>query len=387
MTTSKRAILPTSANIIAPAIAKLVEHRPRAFSAVNLGQGKYAHIFEGLRAQSELAIARLADGAIGNTLKLAKGDQLKSYIASESELPVDIGPTKAVGSLVLDRTASTDPKLAGSIRKGKKFRRNPDPNGIVPLEQSEYSVSSDVFVAANQDVVVVPIEAVREGVAANTPFVIGAGYAVLVAADELFDKKLLVTSYEVGGGSEGFSDADILKYALAFATGQYGPIDDALVLSALRAGGVRRIIVDGSTVYVSDPSWASSARWVAAVKRSMSDSDVLCYATRFDVAPIPSYPVTVQLTVRLRDNAFLSDTTSTDTSIADAVRSYFDDRDDFYFVSATPLRANVTRSDKRILRCTAAAIYNMDGTPLVTSSLSHAYLAHSGIQITYLPPV
>jgi baseplate J-like protein len=385
--TSKRAIIPTSASIIAPAIAKLIEHRPRAFASVNLGQGRYAYVFEGLRAQAELAIARLADGAIGNTLNLAKGEQLKSFVASEYELPTEIGPTKAIGSLVLDRTSSIEPKLAGVIRKGKKFRRNPDPNGIVPLEASEYSVSSDTFIDENQNTVEVPLEAVREGASANTPYVLNAGYAPVVSADGLFDKNLIVTTYDMGGGSDGFSDSDVLRYALAYALGEYGPTDDALILAALRAGGVRRIIIDGSTVYVTDPSWASSSRWCDAVKQSMSDSDVLSYATRFTVAPIPSYPVIVQLTVRLRDNSFLSNTATIDESITKTVRSYFDDRDDFNVIATTPLRSSVTRADRRILRCTAASILNMNGSPFVSSQLSHAYLAHSAVQITYLPPI
>jgi len=95
---SNRPIIPKANDIVAPAQATLVAKRPRAFDAINLGQGVYAHIFEGIRAQAELAIARLADGVVGGTYNLAKGDQLKSLIASERELPPIITPTVAIGS-------------------------------------------------------------------------------------------------------------------------------------------------------------------------------------------------------------------------------------------------------------------------------------------------
>lgn len=384
---SKRAILPSSSDIIAPAIAELVSRRPRAFDAVNLGRGRYAHIFAGLQAQAELAIARLADGVVGNTRTLAKGDQLKAFVASESELPNDLSADTAVGSCVFDRTASTDLKLAGVIRKGQKLLRVPAPDATVPLVAADYQVSADTPVALNQNVVTVPIEATRAGSSFNTPLVIGVTNENLTVVDQLFDRKFLPISYSIGGGGDGFDDSDILEYAATFDVGQFGPNDDALKLAALRVGGVRHILLVGKTMYVADRSWGASERWLAVVKQSMLNDEALGYAIRFDVAAIPSYPVQVALTVRLRDTAYLTETSELDLLIARTVRSYFDDRDDFNVINQNILRAVVTKSDTKVLRCTDTTLTNLDGTPFTLPTIGHAYLAHSAVNITYLPPV
>lgn len=384
---SKRPILPSSADIINPAIAALIAARPRAFEAINLGQGVYSHIFEGLRAQADLCIARLADGVKGNTKEIATGAQLQAFIASEFELPSFIGPTTAFGTITLDRTASTAPKIAGVIPKGRRLRRDPITDGTVPLVQADYQVAQDTQVILGQNTVDVPIIATREGSSSNTPNVLGVTFPSLVVVDSLFDKNLLPTTYDMGGGSDGFNDADVLRYGRAFAAGQYGPTDQAFVLSALRAGGVRHIIVSGNNVYVADPSWGGSAKWAEAVKHAMLDSDAMGYATRFTTAVVPSYPVVVNLTVRLRSATFLSNTAAITDEITSAVRSYFDDRDDFNTVVIPALRAAVSRVDTQVLRCTDATLLNPDGSPFSLPAIGHAYLAHNAANITYLPPV
>lgn len=384
---SKRPIIPSSASVMVPAIATLVSRRPKAFDALNVGQGRYSHIIAGLRAQAELAIARLADGVVGNTPQVAKGAQLRAYIASEYELPENTGPTKSVGTCTFDRTTSTVAKPAGVIRKGKKLRRDPITDGVVPLVQADYEVASDTPVALNQNVVDVPIIAVREGSAANTPFVMGVTYPPLALADEIFDKKLVPTVYDAGGGSDGFNDSDILRYGQVFDIGQFGPTDEALILAALRAGGVRHILIDGDVVYIADSSWGGSERWSLAVKQSMVADESIGYATRFNVDLVPSSPVTVNLTVRLRDAAYLSDTTTTTNKITATVRSYLDDRDDFNVVSASAIRSVVSRADKLVLRCTDASLFNLDGSPFTLTGVGHAYLAHNAVNISYLPPV
>lgn len=385
--TTNRKILPSTADILAPALAEFTTRLPKSFEALNLGRGVWAAVFAGLQAQAALAIAHLADGVIGNTLSLAKADQLASFVASEFEIPNDLGPTTAVGSMTLDRTSSTTSKLAGLIQKGRKIRRDPDANGIVPLVSADYAVAADTQVAANQNTVVVPIEAVRSGASLNTPYVSGVTFAPLVISDALFDKNFAVTSYDVGGGSDGYTDKDTLRYALSYAISQFGPTSDALVLAALRASGARHIIVDGSTVYVADQSWGGSTRWTNVVKQQMQVDPAIGYANRFNVSVIPSTPVNVSLTVRLRNTSYLADTTAIDAAITDSVRSYLDDRDDYNVVGISPLRSVVSRADRKVLRCTSATITKLDGTPFQSQSVVHAYLAHNAVGITYLPPI
>lgn len=383
-------VVPSPAAIVGAGQVKLVETRPKAFDFVNYGRGNYATVFEGLKAQVTTAVAHLADGVTGANLKLSRGDQLKALIASEFAMPPATGPTKSVGYAVLTRTGTL---LAGSIRKGHRFRRDAEPTKPVALTSADYEADADVAVVAGQATVTVPIVAVRAGVQANTPYFVSSPYRPLVLADAPFDTAFAVTSYTTGGGSDGFDDAALVRYARAYAVGRFGPTNDSAILAALGAG-VRHLLVqdpspDGTTLYISDPTWGGSPRWANVVRQSMQDSGYIGNGCKVTVVLIDNTLVNVTLTVRLRETSAFSDTSDIDTAIQKTVRSYFDDRPDFNVYSTQALRGVVSRADKRILRCTSASINTLAGTPLTYSApfFGHLYLADNAVTTSYLGPV
>lgn len=379
-------IVPPSSEIIAPAIAALTGQRPRSFQAVNYGQGNYSVIFKGLEAQVNLALNELLGRVIARNPYLASDADRTEYIDSEYELP-PTDPTKAVGSLTLDRTTSTSPKIEGVVRKGSRIRRSPAPNITIPLVAADYVVSRDTYVALNQNTVTVPIEAVQTGEAPNVPYAPSVVYPMPSFSDTLFDTNFSITAFDAAGGSSGRSKLDELRYMTSYALSQYGPVDDALVAAAMRAGAASHVLVDGADVWVADPVWGGSSRWAGLLAQAMNEDEILGYSTRFNVRLIPSIPVGAQLTVMMRDSRYLADTSAIDTEIRDAIRSYFDDRVNFNIVTNAALQGVVSRVDPiRVLRCTSAALVNLDGSPFtMPTSVSHAYLAN--VTVSYIPPV
>ncbi len=387
-------LIPSPASIVGPGAVELVRRRPGVFDNVNYGRGVYSTVLAGIRAQAALAIAGLADGAVGSNLKLAKGAQLLANAASEYAIPTNLGRTKSVGDATLDRSSSILPLLGGSIKKGTRLSRSPELTMSVPIQAAEYVTTSDVPVLFGQTIVKVPIQAVRDGASANTPRFAPFPYKSLALSDALFDPAFKVTGYDAGGGSDGLGDAEIARYASAFAAGNSGPTDASIVVAALSAPGVRHLLLQdpsfgGMTVFVADPSWAGSERWRASVEQSISDSDFMGHGCQVTVALIDNVVVNCTLTVRVRDTSYLSDTSEIDAAIRKSVRAYFDNREDFNVFGVQPLRGVVSRADRRILRCTAASINKLDGTSFAYMApyYGHLYLSDNAVSITYQGPV
>jgi len=388
-----RSQIPTSTSVIGPGIAALIAARPRTLPLVNYGAGVYSHITAGLEAQAALAIARLADGAYNGRLPLARGQALRNLAGSEFDASLDFAPTRARGALTLTRL--TGAAFAGVIPKGSRFVREATTAVPVPLPGAAFLSVDDVNVPLGVRTVRVPIEATSDGAAPNSPPTTVALPALTIGS-QLFDNAWKVTAYEVAGGSDGVSDDDLKRYARFYATGQYAPNRNALAAAMLAATGVKHFILVDNTAagvgeaYVMDQSWASGADWAARVQQGIYDAGAVGFGAKVRVYPTTNRVITSALTVRLRSPNSLADTTDLDLLIKRRLRSYFDDRPDWNMWTLAAIRGVISRADKRILRCTSAAIYDETGAPLAEprpGTYLHYYLANNGVTTTYQGPV
>ncbi len=391
MPSDREAQTATPDELIGKGIDKLVELRPSALAHVNHGRGVYANIFAGWRAQAALVLRRDADLAKNGRLPFAEGDPLRFLIGSEFDTPAELGPTKAVGQVVLTRAPG---RAGGTIRKGARFSRPADTSSQRLYVDAQYRAAVDVHVAQGATSVEVPLEAEREGAFANRPRTSTVA-TELVIADEIHDRQAwTVSSYEMGGGSDAISDEELRRYARAFASGQHGPNAKAALAGALRAGVRHAIAIDDPNqaalvVYVADGSWAASTRWGKLVRQSLYENKHVGFGCKVLVALVTNEIVGVEVTCRVRRPEYLAETTSLDAAIQKAVRSYFDDRPDWNRWKSAALRAVVARADRRLLSCTSATVKLLDGTPVsepAEGSSTHYMLLDSAVRVTYLPP-
>ncbi len=384
----------TPDEIIGPAITEFVSLRPNALRHINYGEGVYSYVFAGWRAQAALALRRLALAAKATRINLSEGDDLRELVASEFNTPEELRPTTAVGEATLTRAAGAYP--TGTIPKGTRFLRPQVEVPPFPLAAASYESVADVPVAAGALTATVLIRSVEIGSIANTPLVTSQATGLEVS-DTLFDTNFTVTGYTAAGGSDGASNADIRRFAKAFAAGQYGPTTGELVAGCLRNTGVKHFaVVDDpdtaqAVVYIADQNWASGARWASVVEQSLYDNDYVGFGCSASVRVLLNTIVNVATTVRLRDKRYLSDTSGIDASIRKAVRKYFDDRPDWQVWKTAGLRAAIARADRRILSCPTAIVKDEDAVTLAettpSSAVVHYFLADNAVTITYQAPV
>lgn len=397
--------IPSALDVIRPAITALVAARPGALQHINYGTGAYSHLIEGWKAQAALAVARLADGATNGRLSLASGDPLRLLAQSEYDAIPETAPTKSRGTVFVSRTVGTFPQ--GVIPKGTRLRR-PALDGVpIPVAAADYVTDSDlVFAQGAQGPFKLDFTAVRAGAFANAPSsIFGATNPPLKCLDRLFDSNIVIgnTDTQSGGsfaafGSDGPQDEDVRRYASSFATGQYGPNRDALVVAAMRSTGVRHIGIRFNAeeareeLYLYDQSWCSGfAVANGYLQQTIADSGFIGFGCVFGMTGGVGLLINVTLTIRLRDNSYLSDTSGIDASVRKALTNYFDNRSDFWIFKLNAIRAVVSRCDKRILRCTTAAVLDYTGTPVAEPTQAsppiHFHLANNAVSASYLGPV
>lgn len=392
--------IPTPDELVRPGIDAFVALRPRALPFINSGRGMYAALFQGLRAQAVLLVRRLADLAMQGRIKFAEGSPLDFLAASEYDTIENLEATRALGSVTMTRSAGTYP--GGPIPKGTRFSRSSDPSASKLFREAQVEVAENVYVSQGQTSVTVPLIAAREGAYAGRPMTDDVSGEEMTIADEIVDKaNWVIASYELGGGSEAPTDEEKRRYAKAYARGKFGPTNTGAIAGALKLGARHVAAVDdantGSLVlYVADGGWASSTRWAAVIRQRIYDPGesappIVGFGCRVQVAPLANEVVGLECSVRLRSNDALAETSEIDAAIQSAVRSYFDDRDDFWSWKLASLRGIIARADRRILMCTSVALKRADGTsvsePVAGATPVHIIVAQSAVKTTYLSPL
>lgn len=382
---------------IIPAIDAIVAERPK--SVAFMRKGRWSHVIAGWRAQCDLNKARVADEMKSCRLGMAEGQSLRELAASEYNMTMSLEPQNALGYVVLER--STGIYAKGTIRKGHLFARRSDPEASpLPVESAQYEALSSVVVRDGDTSVVVPIVARQPGTAANIVQGVGSTDGSIISLQPFFDTAFSVTESWAAGGSSDLPDGVVRRAAQENFFGQYGATKGAIVAELLKQQNVRHAAYFEDTtkgsalVYVADASWASSEVWADSLRETVTD--VLGVGCRFDLGLVRNKFVRVDATIRLKETRYLSDTTEIEKDIRTAIRSYFEERPDWYTFRLGTLRSIIARAHRRSQVCTTVAVKDhtteTDLTePAATGSTSagaliHYYVPEDSIRLEFLPP-
>lgn len=399
-------IAPSSA-IVGPAIDAIVALRPEALAHLNTG-GRWCDLPAMWRAQALLDLARLGDEAKSARLRFATGAALRTLAASEfgTSLPVD--PQIAVGSVTFARP-SPFPAVApqGVIKKGTRFGKQADPNANpLPIAAASYESTRTVFVPEGQLFdVVVPIRALAPGADANVPtFTNYPASLAIQPGQALFDPTFAATGGGAAGGSSGVTDPVVVAAARAYASGQFGPTQGALIAALLQSQSVRHYAafragaLHYAQAYVADESWATGVDFISAVQQVVSSDLWQGFGCRSRVGGILNTHIAVAATIVLKSTDDLSNTDDIDDNVRAAAEDYFDTRPDFYRFRLASLQALLSRADPRILHCSQVAVTdavtgatipepaNTFGQVWNEGVLIHWYLTDRNVTTVYQPP-
>jgi hypothetical protein len=241
------------------------------------------------------------------------------------------------------------------------------------------------------------------------------GNTQIQPATPLFDSNLKVFDCEAAGGSTGIDDPRLVAAARAYARGQYGPTDAALVSGALQQQSVGHFaffranaLTPYAQGYVADPSWASSGlglgsgtSWTDSIAGAIAQSS-LGFGARVRWGKVVNRLTSVSATIHLKSTAALASTSAIDANVRAAIRSYFDDRGDWYLFRLKGLGAAITNADPNIQQAVDVAVSDAVtgaaiGEPAVPGQstwspiLTHYYLGtdtdDNTATLTYLPPI
>jgi len=397
---SDEIIIPKADVVITEVLEKLYELRPNAFRHCNYRTGVYWHPIQGYRAQVAKMLQRLADLAGARRLKTSTGTDLLEYVASEFGALPATNPTFAEGTVTLGRTDLTKPLLGGVYPKGTKVTREQYTDLGVTFPATEYETLTDAHLEFGSEVTVtVPIRASRTGPDANAPILIGSDPSSHLQVPNIIEGAGVV-AYEAGGGADKPEDPFVRIFAQIFAAGQFGPTSAASKYGALNAAGVRDFLVydhvstGTQTILVADGNWGSSARWAGLVQKSIYDNDLVGFGCKVGVFKLRNRVITVDATVALRDGTFLAETTDIDQAIQAAVRSYFDDRQDWNIWNELSLRGTISKAHSKVYSCPSVTVKDSATgsalseiiTPDYTAEQVHFLLASNAMRITYVGP-
>lgn len=398
--------------------------------------GRYGNVVTGWRAQLAVLINRLADECRAGRLPLATGQALRDLLASRFDTLVGDGKATAVGNISLTRRIDlfNGDLNAFVIRKGTRFRRPANPNATPsPKQEISLETTQDTFWPQNSGgPIVVNVVASRPGTYANIPLDLSAGGVAtdVVASDQLNDPSrdpglpgavfvpIVVGGAQVGGGSDGYRDADLVRIGQAVSRGRYSPVQAAVLAGALLGTGVRYARVQESYqmsrgsyrpqtyVSVADQSWGSSTRLVSLVQQSLNDNFV-GFGCKATAVVVQNQFIKLDLAVTLRDGKLLGDTSPIDDAIRARMSRYFNERPDWDMWRGATIRALVASCDRRVQTCTSAtvrdfqlnssvfsdprppsAITDINGNPVDPANLLpfHWYLPDNAVAITYSAP-
>jgi len=160
-------ILPTPAPVVTSLIDAMVAARPSILGPMNRG-GQYTAVPTIVRAQTEVALARLAAEVRAARLRGNSGNELRALAASEFDTTLPPDPQTAYATVELARWLG--PMPAGVIRKGQLFSRKANPNATpLPIAAATYQSLQTVYVPAGQTWATVNCVAVSSGTDPNVP--------------------------------------------------------------------------------------------------------------------------------------------------------------------------------------------------------------------------
>lgn len=295
--------------------------------------------------------------------------------------------------------------VGGTVQAGLKITLgHADAAGARLIPSADYEIAFDTYVPTGARSAVLPIVATVAGPQANVPEFLWVTQQITING-ALFDDGASLpfgpAHLRAAGGSQGQSDAILRAAAAASWLGIYGPTSTALLAGCLRSSGVAHFVeldewaTGRAWVYVADEAWAQSNAWKSTVEQILRD-DWLGVGQRATVtrATVLSEVVRVRLTVKLRDKTFLTDPTAITTAIQKALKSYFDDRRDWYIWKLASLRGVCTAADKRrILQVSSLVVLDRNGEPLsepdapsAGDSLTHWFFSDNGLEVSYVAP-
>lgn len=492
-------ILPTTAQIVGPGIDAMVAARPSVLAPMN-AKGRYYAVPTIIGAQTDVALARVADEVKSARLRFATGTALAQLCASEFNTTLPPEPQAALATVQLARWTGTFPH--GVIRKGQIFSKPANPNATpLPVAAATYQAIETTYVPAGQTFATVVCQAVAAGTAGNVPvfttplfgtftggvggpvqppvgstipvnvntdtanvFAVGdffsvpgagtyqvanlaggsgmnvtntgaagnvaqgdalpgAGFSIVRSSvaiqpsAPLFDTALQVVYCESSGGSAGLTDPSLVDAARAYAFGQFGPTDGALIAGALSQQSVRHYAffragaLNYAQGYVADESWASGAYWTSLIQQAINSYPWLGFGCRLRTGTIVNQLVAVTANVLLKSTEDLANTSDIDANVRAAIRAYFDGADtpngpgrtDWYSFRLSAIQSVVVAADSRILHCDSVAVTDVltgatVNEPAATfgqvwqPTLTHFYVGASDdttdntITTTYGPP-
>lgn len=403
---------------MSPAVQALVAARPKA--ELHLAAGVYGDVLAGWEAQATIWRKYVASECRAGRLPLAEAAPLIELAGSEYWSDPDRTAQKAVGEVLIFRTlTNTNPSVTGqfptgTIKQGSRFSLVANSAAKPPTQAAQYASTEPVYVGSDDTIttdlgggnfqheqsVSIPIEAATAGTQANTPTVIGGVSPQGESVDALFDPTFTVAHLNAAGGSTGIDDPWSRIIAAAELAGFFGPNNEALVAGAMEVPRVRHMAIAldlaaaVSQVFVADVSWAYSNRLLGLVTQNIAET-WQGWGCRFLTRPVRNQLIGTVATVVLDSTQSLSASADIAANIRAALRSYFDDRPDWYTFQNRSVRSVIAHADKRILTCSSAEVRDQNDQAVAEPPkkldvslgfATHFYLLDDAVRLTFLAP-
>lgn len=267
--------------------------------------------------------------------------------------------------------------LAGTIRRGTRFRVEPDTVAVPPIAGGEYEATQDAYVSTGAWYALVRVLATATGPAQNIPGFSPVRPVTVTTLGSLYDAaetlRFAPTAITCAGGTNGQPDSLLREAARAGWQGSYGPTDAALVAGALRFPGLAScpVLKDANTgasvLYAVDETWAQSETWLEALVQYVSD-EWLGVGCRARAGAVVNRVVRIEATVVLRQRTDLNDTTAIEAAVRAEVERYFSARPDWWMFRLGALRAVCSFAHDKILKCPTVLVLDSEGAPVAEPS-------------------
>lgn len=406
--------IPRVNDLLGAGFNAIVAERPSVQK--QLAFGRYGDIMHGWKAQAQLVLRRLAGEAVAARL-ISEGRPLLDLLASEFDALIDASPQYAIGTVVIRRNHATTAEFTGGlIRPGTKFRLRADSTAIPQAKEATYQSTEPVFVGTDSTSafplsgytqrLVIPIRAARPGAHANIPRTYSSissddDNPPIELADTLFDPSFSVVYGDAAGGSDGPPTAKLRALGKALGSGQYGPNEAAIIAGLLSTIGVAHAAVrehptSGKVLaWIADESWAWSQRLRDTASQNLNDK-WLGFGCAASIGTTSLVPVSATIAATLRDKRAFAETSELQSRIRAAVKSYFEDRSDWYTWRTNGIKGAVMRSDRRLLEVTSVTVKDLSGNTLsepdgalpttTANPLVYRFIDNTNITITLASP-
>lgn len=410
--------LPRLCDLMTPAVMALVAARPKA--QLQFAAGVYGDVHAGWAAQATVWRNYIAAECVAGRLPLAEGEQLSELAGSEYWSDPDRTAQAAVGEVQLFRSFTNTNSArvglfsTGTIPQGNRFALTANDAAKPPLQAAQFTSSEPVYVGpddnatinngdgtfTHEQVVTIPVDATTSGMQANIPVVVGGANAQGSIVDALFDTTFVLTHINAAGGSTGVDDPWLRIIAASELAGFFGPNNAALIAGAMEVPRVRHMAValdidDAiALVFVADAAWAVSSRLATLVTQNIAQN-WQGFGCRFLVRSTFNQLIGVVATVVVDSAQSLTAQADIAANIRTALRSYFDDRPDWYTWRNRSVGSTIAHADKRIVTCTSFSVNDQNDNALAepppkldpTSGFAtHYYLLDNAVRLTFVAP-